>query len=85
MLSKQKSNSNLSNKKTNYCFRCRENKEITAVCLDCRKALYCHSKCMTKNSEIHSAICAYYLEINPMIDAINKALIENFETRKEQN
>lgn len=67
------------------CYRCKDkDKAITALCLDCRKAFYCSAKCLRKNRDIHLNTCLTYLEINPVIDNINKSLRENYESRKEQ-
>ena len=67
------------------CFRCKtEDSGITALCLDCRRAIYCNRKCLKKNKKIHSSICKIYLEKNSAIKAVFEQMQLNFEEYETQ-
>jgi len=62
------------------CFRCKtEDPGMTAVCLDCKRAIYCNRKCLKKNRKIHNLICRIYLEKNAAIKAVFEQMQLNFE------
>ena len=47
------------------CFRCKvEDPGITAVCLNCKRAIYCNRKCLKKNRKIHDIICNILIDKN---------------------
>lgn len=74
-----------SNFNLKICFRCKlEDSGITAVCLDCKRAIYCNRKCLKKNSKIHSIICKIYLEKNSAIKAVFEQMQLNFEEYESQ-
>ena len=66
------------------CYTCKLNKTLTTVCLNCRKAFYCSSQCCNSNKIIHRFICSIYINFNPLIDTLNRALKENYDTRHNE-
>ena len=66
-------------------FRCKlEDSGITAVCLDCKRAIYCNRKCLKKNRKIHEQICTIYVEKNNAIKAVFEQMQLNFEEYETQ-
>lgn len=77
---------NVNNQKVRICFRCKvEDSSITAICLNCKKAIYCNRKCMKKNRKIHDMICRIYIEKSPIIKTVMENMKDNFAKYKESN
>ena len=71
--------------KFKICFRCKdETKKMTTLCLDCKRAFYCSSRCQEKNKYIHELICRNYMDKNPGILEIMAAMKENYELYLEK-
>jgi len=69
--------------KVRICFRCKlEDRNITAICLNCKKAIYCNRKCMKKNRKIHDMICRVYIEKSLMIKSVMESMTESFSQYK---
>jgi len=67
------------------CFRCKkEDQTITAICLNCKKALYCNRKCMKKNKRIHSLMCRFHLDKHYAIKTVMEEMKKNFNYYQEE-
>lgn len=67
------------NPNAKICFRCKvEDPGITAVCLNCKRAIYCNRKCLKKNRKMHDIICNIYLEKNISIRVTYEQMEQNF-------
>ena len=72
--------------KVRICFRCKvENQSITAICLNCKKAIYCNRKCMKKNKRIHDPLCNTYIEKYQIIKAVMDEMTKNYDFYVDQN
>ena len=72
--------------KVRICFRCKtEDHTITAICLNCKKAIYCNRKCMKKNKKIHDSICRIYIDRYQQIRSVMDQMKENFAYYKDYN
>lgn len=77
---------NANENRSKVCFRCKlEDATITAICLNCKKALYCNRKCMKKNQDIHTFICRFHVEKNQAIKTIMATMRENYDYYQEQS
>jgi tRNA G18 (ribose-2'-O)-methylase SpoU len=62
------------------CFRCKvEDPGITAVCLNCKRAIYCNRKCLRKNRKMHDIICNIYIEKSISIRGTFEEMQQNFQ------
>ncbi len=69
----------------NICFRCKveDADAVKVVCLNCCRARYCSTKCKKLNDPLHSYLCQYYVQNNPVIKELMKCMVENFESSKQ--
>lgn len=66
------------------CFRCKDDQSsVNAVCLNCKKAIYCTKKCMVKNSILHDYVCKYYIEKENSIKMFIEKFGENYKSYKQ--
>jgi len=76
----------VNSQKVRICFRCKtEDSTITAICLNCKKAIYCNRKCMKKNRKIHDMICRIYIDKSTNINSVMEAMSDNFRNYKDYN
>lgn len=67
------------------CFRCKvEDPGITAICLNCKRAIYCNRKCLKKNRKIHDIICNIYIEKNISIKVTFESMQLSFQDYEMQ-
>ncbi len=61
------------------CFRCKiQDSGITAIFLNCKRAIYCNRKCLKKNKKIHDIICNIYVEKSTSIKVTYEQMEQNF-------
>ena len=76
---------NANDQRIKICFRCKlEDQTITAICLNCKKALYCNRKCMKKNKRIHNLLCRFHLDKHHAIKAVMDGMKDNYDYYQEQ-
>lgn len=66
------------NQRMKICYRCKnDDPSINAICLNCKRAIYCSKKCMKKNRILHEHFCKFYLEKSQTLRIMINQIIEN--------